>query len=190
MKWLSYILSLKSNNNFNNLNKFYKAHIKENISEYITPNINANNYRNFKGLIDTNTDLMNIDIKYMTKFDSHNKWLSSLSKYYNSLKNHLSIFSVTRTSSKFPPIGAITLVSSSISQKFKTYSSPSELLPLHSDDTSNSLMINKLISIISVFCPIPIFLGIAYKTNNKAIRKYNILKYFHHMLYTSLQYIF
>ncbi|EAA19691.1 hypothetical protein [Plasmodium yoelii yoelii] len=140
-------------------------------------------------LIDSNIN--NLSTKDNNGNQSHNKWLSSLSKYYNSLKNHLSIFSVTRTSSKFPPIGAtITLVSSSISQKFKTYSSPSELLPLHSDDTSNSLMINKLISIISVFCPIPIFLGIAYKTNNKAIRKYNILKYFHHMLYTSLQYIF
>lgn len=77
MNLLSYILSLKSCKNFNNLNKFYEAHIKENMqhtilvehsSHYTMPNTNSYSYTNFKGLIYTNTYLMNIDIEYMIKF--------------------------------------------------------------------------------------------------------------------------
>ncbi|CDU16397.1 PIR protein [Plasmodium yoelii] len=75
--WFSYMLNLKNVKEFNNINEFYDAHIK-NITDYINCNTDGkecnsilkNNlgYNNFKEIIDKKKDLLSINLKDMSNF--------------------------------------------------------------------------------------------------------------------------
>ncbi|SBW38174.1 BIR protein [Plasmodium berghei] len=65
--WLSYMLSLKSHDNINNLKEFFDQYIN-NGKEYIKAINGVSDYKSYKDLIDKKQELMSIDIKDISKF--------------------------------------------------------------------------------------------------------------------------
>ncbi|VEV54724.1 PIR protein CIR protein [Plasmodium vinckei vinckei] len=65
--WLSYKLDIKINNEFTNLNEFYTKYIENN--NCYNDKIKGDDGMTYKKIIDTNKDLMDMDIKEISKFN-------------------------------------------------------------------------------------------------------------------------
>ncbi|ETB60741.1 hypothetical protein YYC_02350 [Plasmodium yoelii 17X] len=81
LAWLSYKLNQKTENGITKLMDFYNNHM-QNVKEYNTPIENDTQYKTYIDLINKNKELMNIDIKHMSKFYDAFK---NLCKMYNEL---------------------------------------------------------------------------------------------------------
>ncbi|CDU17784.1 PIR protein [Plasmodium yoelii] len=95
MIWLSYMLTLKKVKNINNLKGFYEAYIRNN-THYTNCNTGGKDcsnllkdntgYTNYKEIIDTKKDLLNINIENMSKFYDAFKLLCSIHTDFNEHK--------------------------------------------------------------------------------------------------------
>ncbi|ETB56440.1 hypothetical protein YYC_05585 [Plasmodium yoelii 17X] len=90
--WLSYKLNQKTENEITKLDEFYNKHM-ENVKQYNTPIDNITQYKTYIDLINNNKELMDIDIKVMSKFyDTFKnlcKMYSELSKAKSKGKEYL-----------------------------------------------------------------------------------------------------
>ncbi|VEV57133.1 PIR protein CIR protein [Plasmodium vinckei vinckei] len=66
--WLIYKLNIYSKNTFKNLNDFYNSYIEKN--EYYDKNIKGDGSPTYKEIINKKQDLMNMNIKELSKFDT------------------------------------------------------------------------------------------------------------------------
>ncbi|EAA16875.1 putative yir3 protein [Plasmodium yoelii yoelii] len=184
--WLSYILSLKSHEGITNLNDFY--------DKYITDGANYNKkiddvtaYNSYKDLIDKKENLMSIGIKDMSKFydafillcdmyigfetDSNcNKFSEQAKEFANKYDELNEDYNNGKDSPYNQLLSRLSNDYYNIKSKCdypKSSNFPS--LPTY----SRRLVIKRtLIPIAFIFVAVSIFLGIAYKVNNKSIKQY------------------
>ncbi|SCL83987.1 Plasmodium variant antigen protein Cir/Yir/Bir, putative [Plasmodium chabaudi chabaudi] len=186
--WLSYKLNLMSYVNVSNLNDFNNKYIKNN-KEIIGDEA----YSSYKNSIEKKQDLMNMNIEDMLNFYAPLKSLCNMYtecnenktdcrkcsqkakefvEEYQKIKNNSSI---ARNSLCSQILSTLSSDYDILKNKCKDCSSFPTIEEIQhtsqgSEGTSSSLPIaSKLIPVLSVF-GIPIFLGIAYKVNNKEFK--------------------
>ncbi|CAD2102149.1 CIR protein PIR protein [Plasmodium vinckei petteri] len=173
--FLSYKLKQNSDYSRRKLNEFYTKHIGDN---HFKEKINNSNSMTYKDIIDKKKELMNMNIKEVSKF---NVLFSILCKFYTEIKNNK--VDCTKYSEKandfaknFENLNEDSNINGNTSyskllstlsndyDNFKSYyvekcSHCSDLPTLPKVKTPPS----KLIPALSTFSVIPVFLGIAYK---------------------------
>ncbi|CAD2102308.1 CIR protein PIR protein [Plasmodium vinckei petteri] len=192
--FLSYKLKQHSQHKSTNLNTFYANHIEKNT--FYNKKIKDSDSMTYKDIIDKKKDLMNMNIKEISKF---NEAFSILCKLYNGInKNNLDCTKypncLQNFANKFEELNNDSNINGSTSY--------SKLLSTLSDDynhlknnygNNNSCNFpplpkvktppSKLIPALSTFSVIPVFLGIAYKVNNKELKTIIFKLYFCDPLY-------
>ncbi|VEV58068.1 PIR protein CIR protein [Plasmodium vinckei vinckei] len=171
---LSYKLNQHLEHKSTDLNKFYTTYIEKN--NHYNKKINGDNGPTYKDIINTKKDLMNI--KEMSKF---NGLFSILFSFYNEInKNKWNCENHSTKAKEFIKNFEELNNDSNINRN----TSYSKLLSTLSDDYNN--LKNKctdfpslpkiktppstLIPVLSTFPVIPVFLGVAYKVNNKELK--------------------
>ncbi|CAD2083940.1 PIR protein CIR protein [Plasmodium vinckei brucechwatti] len=171
--FLSYKLKQHSEHKSTNLNTVYTKDIE--INKYYNNKIKDNG-PTYKEIIDKKKDLMNMNIKEISKF---NEAFSILCKLYNEIKNNKLD---CKNYSNYPETFANKFEELNEDSNINGNISYSKLLSTLSDDynhlknnygNNNSCNFpplpkvktppNKLIPVLSTFLVIPVFLGIAYK---------------------------
>ncbi|CAD2084733.1 PIR protein CIR protein [Plasmodium vinckei brucechwatti] len=193
LAWLSYILSLKENEEINNLNDFYKKYIKDKnmYNNHIT---GVNGYTSYQNLIDKYKELMTIDIKNIPNFYAPLKSLCNMytmlytndnncTKYlgyaiefaqkYNELnkdpKNNENnsyknvLYSLSTDYNNLKKYLSGKCSNSSDISSFPEVEAPHGPFEIFEATPSSSSIASILIPVLSIFVAIPIFLRIAYK---------------------------
>ncbi|CDS44074.1 PIR protein [Plasmodium yoelii] len=193
--WLSYMLNLKPPGTKSHLEHFYETNI--NNDKYTKPIDNVEGCSNYKALIDK-TNLMNMDIKYISKFYEIFKLLCEMYTEFDESKKNCAECSkkASQFASKFKelsensditsnsPYNKVLCILSNDYNKLKKKCNDSSLFPTidktkitikcpeqFSEVTSSSSTANKLFIVLSIFGAIAIFLGISYKYSLFGFRK-------------------
>ncbi|SCL88221.1 CIR protein [Plasmodium chabaudi adami] len=195
--WLSYKLNRHSKCSATNLNEFYTNHIKTN--KCYNNKINDNDTTTYKDIIDKKKNLMNMDIKEISKFNGlfsilfylyylfHGECLDC-EKIWKLAKNFADILEELNEDSNNKEKSLHTQILSTLlddynnlinkyGNKCSIFQSFPELTPknkpvessLQTSEgaSSSSSMLNTVIPVLSTFSVISLFLGVAYKVNNK-----------------------
>ncbi|CAD2089296.1 PIR protein CIR protein [Plasmodium vinckei brucechwatti] len=184
--FLSYKLKQHSKHKSTNLNTFYTKNIENNT--FYDEKIKGNGSPTYKEIIDKKKDLMNMNNNEISKF---NVLFCILFSLYNEIKNNK--LDCTKHSS-YPENFANKFEELNNDSNINGNTSYSKLLSTLSDDynhlknnygNNNSCNFpplpkvkmpqSKLIPALSTFSVIPVFLGIAYKVNNKELKTITFL---------------
>ncbi|ETB56475.1 hypothetical protein YYC_05548 [Plasmodium yoelii 17X] len=196
MIWFNYMLNLKNVNNIN-INDFYTKYTEEN-TNYIkckSDDIDCNNilkdqlgYNNFTEIINERKDLLNIKFEDPSKVYDSFKLLCNM--YYevnggdsnpeNQLKTANQFFEkykelngysdITEDSPYYQVLSTLSNDYNNIKNECSDcQSSNFPTIPTYS---RRSVIKNTLISIAFIVASVSIFLGIAYKVNNKELKNY------------------
>ncbi|VTZ76129.1 PIR protein [Plasmodium yoelii] len=189
--WLSYKLNQNTEETFTTINDFYTDHIK-NGGKYSNFNKDSNRFPFLEEFIEKNKDLLNIDIKDLSKFYDASKLICSMyaNKYMNTdgnkLLNDATMFvkkyaelkdgSNTEGTSNNQILPALSADYNNIKEKSKHIQTIPEITAdvsaLISRVTSSSSSTgNKLFTVLSIFGAIAFFLGISYKYSLFGFRK-------------------
>ncbi|ETB59037.1 hypothetical protein YYC_03329 [Plasmodium yoelii 17X] len=206
VSWLSYKLNQNKGNNFTTINDFFTNNVISN-GKYSKFTNEAFKISDLDEFMKERTDLLNMNIKDMSKFydafkllcimydnystNKDNKTLlnsaNDFVKVYASLNNDRNIEDTVRN--KILPVLSTNYdhFKNNCNRngvKCKDFLSLSEietnLFALTSEDTSSSSTGNKLFTVLSIFGAIAFFLGISYKVNNKELNNITFKYYFHY----------
>ncbi|EAA18937.1 putative yir1 protein [Plasmodium yoelii yoelii] len=195
MIWLNYMLNLKKVNDTNNLNDFYIKYTEKNTNyEYCkTDGIDCGSalkdktgYNNFKEFIEANKFLLNIKFEDASKvYDSFKllcnlfygvnvanpnseEYLRIANQFVEKYKELNGYSDITEDSPYYQVLSTLSNDYNNIINKcIDCQSSNFPTLPTYS---RISVIKNTLISIAFIFASVSIFLGIAYKVNNKELK--------------------
>ncbi|CDS44042.1 YIR protein [Plasmodium yoelii] len=189
--WLSYKLNQNTEETFTTINDFYTDHIK-NGGKYSNFNKDSNRFPFLEEFIEKNKDLLNIDIKDLSKFYDASKLIcsmhanKSMNTDGNKLLNDATMFvktyaelkggSNTEDTSNNQILPALSADYNNIKEKFKHIQTIPEITAdvsaLISRVTSSSSSTgSKLFTVLSIFGAIAFFLGISYKYSLFGFRK-------------------
>ncbi|VTZ68603.1 CIR protein [Plasmodium chabaudi chabaudi] len=179
--WLSYILSLKENNNISNLKDFYDLYINSN-DKYNDKITGVKDYTSYKDLIDKNNYFLSMNMKIVSKFYTSFKSLCSMyneiegnksnsTKCLEEAKNFVDEYEKHNENYDINKDSLYSQILSTLLTDYNNFKSYFVEKCSHCRDisafpvikTTSSLSIaSKLIPVLLMFA-IPIFLGIAYK---------------------------
>ncbi|EAA18382.1 putative yir3 protein, partial [Plasmodium yoelii yoelii] len=179
--WLSYVLSLIKSEEKGSLNGFYNKYI-ENGERYKKEINDVTTYKNYKDLIDRNKYLLSMDMSIISKlYDAFSTLCdmyiefetnSDCDNYIEKAKKFVEIYDKLNedyNNGKESPYNQLLSTLSNDYNNFKNKCNHFPSLPTY----SRKLVIKRtLIPIAFIFVAVSIFLGIAYKVNNKSIKQY------------------
>ncbi|CXH20685.1 BIR protein [Plasmodium berghei] len=190
--WLSYMLSLKSHDNIVNLEEFYDQYINHG-NEYIN-SINCDDYNtSYVNLIDKKLDLMNMDIKDISKFYDAFKSLCDIYSEFDGKTSNCTKCSdeaqefakkyddlnENYNNTKGSPYNKILSTLSNDYNNFKNKCNGAQSIkfPTLPTYSRRSVIKKTIISIVFIFVAVSIFLGIAYKYSLFGRRKRALKQY-------------
>ncbi|ETB56062.1 hypothetical protein YYC_05908 [Plasmodium yoelii 17X] len=188
--WLSYKLNQNTEETFTTINDFYTNHVKTG-GKYSNFNGDSNKFTSLDDFIENHKDLLNINIKDLSKFYHPSKLIcsmyanKSMNTDGNKLLNDATMFVKTYAELKdgsnaegIPNnqiLPALLTDYNKLNKKCSNIPSFSELASkisaLASEDTSSSSIGNRLFTVLSIFGAIAFFLGISYKYSLFGFRK-------------------
>ncbi|ETB60005.1 hypothetical protein YYC_02398 [Plasmodium yoelii 17X] len=183
--WLSYMLTQMKDEKMTSLNEFYTKHI-ENGNRYKKAITGVSDCTNYKDVIDKKKDLLNMDMKIISKFYDAFQTLCSMYNQYDGDKTNwekelvdaqkfIGMYkklnndpSITEDSPYYQLLTTLSTDYDNFKKKCnKASCSHFEPLPAYS---RSSVTKNTLIPIAFIFVAVSIVLGIAYKVNNKEFK--------------------
>ncbi|CDU17796.1 uncharacterized protein PY17X_0902200 [Plasmodium yoelii] len=184
--WLSYMLSLKSHDNINNLKEFYDQYIN-NGDKYIKAITGVSDYKSYKDLIDKKQELMNMDMKIISKFyysfvllcNMHTEIdanISNCSKYLEKAQEFAKKYDDLNEDYNNTKDSLYNKILSTLSNDYnvlkdKCNAAQSINFPSLPTFSRRSVIKHTLISIASIFVAVSTFLGISYKYSLFGFRK-------------------
>ncbi|EAA18918.1 putative yir3 protein [Plasmodium yoelii yoelii] len=202
MIWLSYMLSQTQNGEKDSLNEFYTKHI--NSGDQYKKNIEGvTAYKNYKDLIDRNYYLLSMDMSIISKlYDAFNTLCDT---YIEFGTNNSDCTQDSEKAHQFVEKYKKIIIDHNIGENIRYlhvlinlltdydnlkkncehFPSTPDIKKIISEQhvcevaSSSSSIASKLIPILSILVAIPIFLGIAYKVNNKELKNITFKYYFH-----------
>ncbi|EAA17776.1 putative yir3 protein [Plasmodium yoelii yoelii] len=185
--WLSYVLSLIKSEENDSIGSFYKKYINE--SNKYTNNITYTGlYKGYKDLIDENNYILSMDKSIISKlydsfstlcdiyieFDANDsnceKSSEKARQFVETYKKIIIDHNIGENIRYFYVLINLLTDYGNLKKKCGIFPSTPDIKKIISEATSSSIA-NKLIPILSILVAIPIFLGIAYKVNNKELKK-------------------
>ncbi|EAA21181.1 putative yir3 protein [Plasmodium yoelii yoelii] len=186
--WLSYVLSLIKSNQDDNRVHFYNTYIKE--GEKYNKNIDdVTTYKNYKDLIDRNKYILSMDMNIISKlYDAFNTLCDTYIEFgtnnsdctQDSEKAHQFVekykkiiidHNIGENIRYFHVLINLLTDYDNLKKNCDIFPPTPDIKKIISEATSSSIA-SKLIPILSILVAIPIFLGIAYKVNNKELKNY------------------
>ncbi|CDS44241.1 uncharacterized protein PY17X_1472101 [Plasmodium yoelii] len=188
--WLSYKLNKNKEHKTAQINEFYNKHVK-NGGEYSNFNSDSSKFTILEEFINKEKDLLNIDIKDLSKFYDASKLIcnmygnASKNQTGETLSNDANSFVQKYTdlkdgyNNKGTPYSQILSALSTDYDNIKNKCKNRQFLPeitanisaLKYGDTSSSSIGNRLFTVLSIFGAIAFFLGISYKYSLFGFRK-------------------
>ncbi|EAA15178.1 putative yir3 protein [Plasmodium yoelii yoelii] len=194
--WLSYKLNQKPQNAITTLNDFYTMYI-ETSKKYKTSIENVKEYNTYIELINKNKDLLNINFKDMSNFynsftllcDIHNGLggNSSCDHYLDKSKEFAKKYDELNENYNNTKGSPYNQVLSTLSNDYNNLKKRCNKFPTLPTYSRRSVIKKALISISFTFVAVSIFLGIAYKVNNKEFKNIIFKKYFCDYLYANIR---
>ncbi|EAA17031.1 putative yir4 protein, partial [Plasmodium yoelii yoelii] len=180
--WLSYKLNQNKNHNTTKIYDFYNQHVIGN-NKYSKFTSNSSTFTNLEEFINKEKNLLNIDIKDLSKFYEASKLICSMygnvsrSQTNDILSNNAISFvqKYKDLNNKYNTEGAPHLqILSALLTDYNNLNKECSNIPsfsdisskvsaLASEDTSSSSIGNRLFTVLSIFGAIAFFLGISYK---------------------------
>ncbi|ETB56451.1 hypothetical protein YYC_05596 [Plasmodium yoelii 17X] len=190
--WLSYKLNKNTEHKTDQINDFYTENVIGN-NKYSTFIEDSNRFTNIKGFINKQKDLLNVDIKDLSKFYDASKLICSMygnvaqGQTGDILSNNVKEFvkKYTELNNKYSNedtelskiLSALSTDYNNLKNRCKHIQSLPEitefsaLASTYEVISSSSSTGNKLFTVLSIFGAIAFFLGISYKVNNKELKK-------------------
>ncbi|ETB56079.1 hypothetical protein YYC_05888 [Plasmodium yoelii 17X] len=171
--WLSYKLNQKPNNGITKLMDFYNGHM-QNVNEYQKSIDDVGAYNSYYDLMNKKKYLMEMNIKYISKFYDAFKSLCEMyiefdednqkcEKYLEGDNEYVKKYEQLKKDSDINKDNSYSQIFSILSKDYDNLKNKCNNFP--------SILTYSLISIVFIFVAIPIFLGISYKVNNKGLKK-------------------
>ncbi|CDS44225.1 YIR protein [Plasmodium yoelii] len=189
--WLSYKLNKNTDHKTTKINDFYNQHVK-NSGKYSNFTNASSTFTSLEDFIHKEKDLLNINIKDLSKFYDASKLICSM---YSNLETNTNVDTLSNDATNFvikykelnnkynnedtersKILSALSTDYDNIKNICKnTQSLPeitADIYALKSGDTSSSLSIgNRLFTVLSIFGAIAFFLGMSYKYSLFGFRK-------------------
>ncbi|VTZ71880.1 PIR protein [Plasmodium yoelii] len=171
--WLSYKLNQKTDNGITKLMDFYTGHM-QNVNEYQKPIDDTGAYNSYYDLMNKKKYLMEMNIKYISKFYDAFKSLCEMytefdednpkcEKYLEGDNEFVKKYDQLKKDSDINEDDAYSQIFSILSNDYDNLKNKCYYFP--------PLLTYSLISIALIFVAIPIFLGISYKYSLFGFRK-------------------
>ncbi|CDS44164.1 PIR protein [Plasmodium yoelii] len=191
ISWFSYQLSQSTKHNTTKINDFYNNHVKNN-DKYKKFTSDSNKFTGLDDVLNAKSDLLNINIKNLSKSYDAFKLLCSM---YGDISTNTNVKTLSDNANKFVKkyqelkgdsnltndssykkiLSTLSTDYDKLKNKCSSITFPditANIYALSSEDTSSSSSIgNKLFTVLSIFAAIAIFLGIAYKYSLFGFRK-------------------